>query len=67
MQDNTLYKHFNGGIYRVICKAKHADTLDDVVVYEDINTGSAWIMSSNLFYGYIDTAEYKGFRFIPIK
>lgn len=67
MSVGELYKHFKGNTYRVIAKGKHTETLDDVVVYQDVSNGTVWVRPANMFYDYIDTPEYKGFRFIPIK
>ena len=36
-----LYRHYKGGVYRVVCLAHHSETLEDMVIYEplDSNTG----------------------------
>ena len=30
------YRHFKGGIYEVICVAKHSETLEDMVIYRSV-------------------------------
>jgi hypothetical protein len=37
-----LYKHFKGGLYRVLYIAKDSDTLEDVVVYTNEIKGFVW-------------------------
>ena len=32
-----LYRHYKGGVYRVVCLAHHSETLEDMVVYEPID------------------------------
>ena len=29
-----VYRHYKGGVYRVICLAHHSETLEDMVVYQ---------------------------------
>lgn len=29
-----IYRHYKGNVYRVLCTARHTDTLDELVVYE---------------------------------
>ncbi len=38
------YRHYKGGIYRVVALAHHSETLEDMVVYEPLygNTGT-WV------------------------
>lgn len=30
-----LYRHYKGNIYKVLCVAKHSETLEDMVIYQD--------------------------------
>lgn len=32
-----VYRHYKGNIYRVLHIAKHSETLEDMVVYQDVN------------------------------
>lgn len=41
-----IYRHYKGGLYRVIGVAKHSETLDDVVIYECMYkdpTSKTWV------------------------
>lgn len=31
------YRHFKGGIYEVVCIAKHSETLEEMVVYRNVS------------------------------
>lgn len=49
MQEITvgkIYRHYKGNIYKIIALGKHSETLEDMVVYQDIKKG-----------GYLDTPE----------
>ncbi len=42
------YRHYKGGLYRVVGIAKHSETLEDMVVYEalyDNPLGKLWVRS----------------------
>lgn len=38
-----VYRHYKGNLYRVLCVAKHSETLEDMVVYQDaIDEAKVW-------------------------
>lgn len=45
-----LYRHYKGGVYRVVCLAHHSETLEDMVVYEptDGQTG-VWVRPASMW------------------
>jgi hypothetical protein len=45
-----IYKHYKGNNYKVLCIAKHTETLEQYVVYEQLyGDGSTWIRPYNMF------------------
>ena len=45
-----VYRHYKGGMYRVVCLAHHSETLEDMVVYEPLDgkTG-AWVRPASMW------------------
>jgi hypothetical protein len=41
-QPGDRYRHFKGGIYTIVCIAKHSGTEQDLVVYESESSGR-WV------------------------
>jgi hypothetical protein len=39
MIEGGLWRHYKGGLYRVICRARDANDGVPLVIYEDIGTG----------------------------
>lgn len=59
-----LYKHFKGGIYRLICQGFHSETKEPLVVYENVDTREVWVRPRDSFFGLTpDGSE----RFKPLK
>ena len=49
------YHHFKGGDYVVISVGRHSETLEDMVVYTEINgQGNTWIRPLSMFIGEVD-------------
>ncbi len=45
-----VYRHYKGGLYRVICVAHHSETLEDMVVYESLSEGSGfWVRPASMW------------------
>lgn len=46
------YKHYKGGMYKVLGVAKHSETLEDLVIYEalyDNETSKLWVRPLTMF------------------
>lgn len=57
------YKHFKGGLYRVIGVAKHSETLEEMVVYEalyDNPRSKLWVRPLAMF---LEEVERDGQKF----
>ena len=62
---NGTYRHYKGGVYRVICLAHHSETLEDMVVYEPIDgTTGFWTRPASMWNDtvLVDGVEKKRFE-----
>ena len=63
LQINKTYRHYKGNMYKVIGLAKHSETLEDMVVYQSLETGAIWVRPA---YMWSETVDDKGtLRFTP--
>lgn len=42
-------RHYKGGLYAVIARARHADTREDLVVYASVESGQVFVRSARAF------------------
>lgn len=40
---NRTYRHYKGGLYKVIALGKHADDTSEQVVYQAMKDGQVWV------------------------
>jgi hypothetical protein len=52
-----LYRHYKGGLYEVICLARHSETEDVVIVYREFLGRQAWVRPASMFTGKIKVGE----------
>lgn len=52
-----LYRHFKGGLYRIICEAKNSETLEAMIVYQNIESGATWARPKEEFFGKRDDIQ----------
>ena len=69
---NGIYKHFKGNTYKVLYIAKDSETLEDIVVYMDVNNNSKiWTRKKDMFLSKVDKNKYpdvvQEYRFELIK
>ena len=46
------YKHYKGGLYKVLSIAKHSETLEDMVIYEALyenEVSKVWVRPLKMF------------------
>lgn len=54
-----LYKHFKGNTYRVLFLGKESETLEEVVIYQDVAQPSKiWVRPVVLFTEKVDKEKY---------
>lgn len=49
IEKGSIYQHFKGNIYKIVGVGKHSETLEDYVVYTDLNEDKIWIRPYNMF------------------
>jgi len=52
------YKHFKGHIYKVINFATDSETLEKVVIYQNLETDEIWVRSYDMFNSLVDKEKY---------
>lgn len=55
---NGTYRHFKGGLYKVICIALHTETNETLVVYKNIKSGVVFARSMQMFLSEVDKEKY---------
>ncbi len=43
------YRHYKGNEYVVIALAKHSETLEDMVIYRDVNSPKIWARPASMW------------------
>ena len=61
------YRHFKGGLYRLIGLAKDSETLKDIVVYQALyGDKQMWTRPAGMFFGKVERDGKKMDRFEEI-
>lgn len=59
-----IYRHYKGNLYRVLCVAKHSETLGEMVVYQDaIDEAKVWVRPLSMWSEEVDIGGEKVPRF----
>lgn len=54
-----LYRHVNGGMYRVLANATHAETGEKLVIYRDEKSGKVLARPYEMFAAPVDREQYQ--------
>lgn len=53
-----IYRHFKGNLYEIIIIARDSETLEEKVVYKELNGDSAYVRSLPMFVSLVDKEKY---------
>ena len=57
IKPGQIYQHFKGNKYKVIAIARHSETLEDLIIYQNIEKGDIWARPIRMF---LDKKEVDG-------
>lgn len=61
------YRHYKGGLYKVISMALHSETLETMVVYEALyGSGGIWVRPASMFLENVQVEGQTQARFKPL-
>lgn len=53
-----IYKHFKGNLYEIIAIAKHTETMEDMVVYSEVDGEKTYARPLEMFVSKVDKEKY---------
>jgi len=66
-QQNRYFRHFKGGLYKLLYEARDSETRKEVVVYQALyGERGIWVRPKKMFFENISRDGYKGSRFREI-
>jgi len=54
---NKNYRHYKGGLYKVLYLARHSETDEEVVIYQSIHFNSIHVRPLSMWFDVIDGKE----------
>lgn len=57
-KSGDIYRHFKGNLYEVVLIARDSETLEEKVVYKEVNGDAAYVRSLPMFVSPVDKEKY---------
>ena len=58
-----IYRHFKGGIYEVLEIATHSETMEELVVYRNRESGKWWVRPASMWNETVERDGHSYLRF----
>ena len=42
IEENRLYKHYKGNVYKILCFAQHSETNQKLIIYQNVEHKDIW-------------------------
>lgn len=62
----TVWKHFKGGVYNIVCNAFHVETGEHFVIYRSRDSNQVWMRSAESWFERVQAGAKSLARFSPI-
>ena len=72
-KSGEIYKHFKGNLYEIVIIARDSETLEEKVVYKEVDSDAAYVRSLPMFVSPVDKEKYPNvtqemrFQFVEMK
>ncbi len=53
-----IYKHFKGNLYEILAIAKHTETMEEMVVYQEADGEAVYVRPLSMFVSKVDKMKY---------
>lgn len=53
-----VYKHFKGNLYEIVAVAKHTETMEEMVIYQEVDGDAIYARPLDMFISKVDKEKY---------
>ncbi len=49
IKTGNIYRHYKGNTYKIIALARHSETGEDMIVYQNVDKGDIWVRPKSMW------------------